>query len=278
MPTGLRWEREASGQIFCRRERSTGETVVVQAPCFEKIDFTRGSATVALTAGWIGTATGGGAAVAVADGVTDCQGAVTLTSDTANTGTDSSCSLSFSDSERLNVGTTTTPKYNSFECRLKIAPATAMNYQNVFLGLGGLNNLPTTTGIENIPFLVGFIIGDYSGTAMLPGNVDSLAVTAVLNDGSNATGTSSTRTTGSTGVTLVSGTYAIFRVRMNADKTVSYFINGTQVCTSTTFDASAVLSTEATCQPIIHAPRTTAAATGQANVVTVDYGAWWSIR
>lgn len=285
MPVGLRWYRDAGGRIHTRRDRETGETVAVTAPVYWGADFAEGVGTAAASVNphVSGLTAADSATITVLDQTTnsdtDFHGAMRHVSGTGNAATASHSGFSLADVERINLGATTTSKYNSFECRVKIKKNSDLKYQNLFLGFVGGTNIPAAgTGLRNTcQTIVGFFIGDISGTAWLPGNVDSLGITAVTVDGSNATASSCTATTDSAG-TAVDDTVAIYRFDIQSDKTVRFYINNVRVCSGTTFSLASILAAYNNVQVLVCLHRTASAVTASQSLATTDYFRVWGIR
>lgn len=76
-----------------------------------------------------------------------------------------------------------------------------------------------------------------------------------------------TDTAASSGITLVAGTYNIFRIDCTTQTNIKFYIDGTRVCTSTTF-ANAASASNSKCQPHLGLYKASGAGLG---VMSVDY-------
>lgn len=83
-----------------------------------------------------------------------------------------------------------------------------------------------------------------------------------------------TDTAAASSITLVAGAYHIFRIDCTAQSAIRFFIDGAQVCASTTF-ANAASAANSKCQPHIGLYKASGAGEG---VISLDYVKVWQNR
>lgn len=265
MATGTRYEHLASGQIRRVYERSTGETVHVEAPIYFKEDFLDQVTGLETDAQWAVTETGTSVTVQLGTDAAGENGIVVFTG--TNNNEDQVAALHFSDDHRFGVGATTTSKYAQFEARIKWVPASTMEGLQIFVGLMG--DLPTLTGTggwEAATEYCGFLIGQDPED-----DADDLSIFCASDDTATALNVDSG--------TDSAGDWLNLRVDVSDKTNLKFYINGTRVAQGTTFDFSTLAAgTEAVMQPVIGYIKHTTEADGNYGVLSLDSVQFWSTR
>ncbi|MBE9581186.1 MAG: hypothetical protein IMF18_06165 [Proteobacteria bacterium] len=139
-----------------------------------------------------------------------------------------------------------------FECRLDMAVVPGTGVCAVF-GMCGDHNLDKDSATEQAWF--------------------RLQASAVLLTESDDTTNNNDDT--ATGITLVAGTYNIFRIDFTDISDVKFFVDGVRVSASTTFDMSNLTAGEQQMQPYFSLDKASGTALGDLNI---DYVKIWSDR
>lgn len=247
MATGQRYERLANGQIRRTFERSTGETTTVDAPVFFCDDFLGKQLMLSETGStgrWEDTLVSSNSTVAIVSATDAPNGvmAVALTSDSE----EQQARLDFGDVEGFNPN-----KYLQVEFRVNLA-VTPTLVAEISFGLSGAANKVTESQGDHVSFI-------------FDGSVNLLVST---DDGT--TDTTATDTT----IDGADGTYLVCRIDLTELDDVKFFVNGSRVLGSTTFDVSGLAATDYL-QPYVQAYKASGAGVG---TLEVDYVKAWSIR
>lgn len=256
--TGLRYERLMDGRIWRRYEVSTGETVEVWAPWKFDEDFKCQVAsyvvdtTPAAGSPWMKVDTNTGAAVQVAANAAEqINGAWELV-----IGADNNAALSamyFKDllSVPLTAAASAT-RGLQIEFRFKVTSANLTGI-TVQLGIMSEHNDAVGSVAEKAWFYLD----------------ESLVLACQTDDASVDSGIVPSSST------LVTATWYIGRIDLSDLADVKFYLDGTRLCASTTFDMSSMAASHG-CQPVL-AVRKAAAGTATATL-DVDYVRAWALR
>lgn len=258
MATGIRHERLAGGQIHRWYERSTGETVKIQAPVNFYEDFlVQTVALSGMTSLTDGTPTteelvqtaGHGESMGVYD------------ADMSVADETQSCGVYFGDTLPFSIGNVTGPTttYLQFECRVNVEtlPTTGTEFGHAFFGLmEAMDTDPFTSDIQ-----CGFLLNS---------NVGAGATLNICYD--DATNTSNAV---DTGVTLVADDqYRIYRIDFSDPTSVLFYVDGVNVTPSTIAMDDLTQATDCF-QPVVSMSKTSSEAHGE---MQIDYVRVWGIR
>ena len=263
MPTGLRWERGTNGRTFRRFERSTGETVLVQAPINLYDDFLGDVLQDPWNAALGSDASGNVPAVAIIAG--QLGGLLRLTTgDSSSSGTQATHFAA--DSVMLNSGL-------NFKCgslydlnlEVKIRSNTAITNRSIGVGF---TDVHSTTGSLEEPAsgsTTSLVTNATDGCGFL---FDSLLTAQTFHVWGVANDTDSVFY--NTTVAPVADTFNILRLQLARDATLRAWIDGVLVKEQ----ASAVTGTVAL------GPYVTFCTSGTGAVITsdIDYVRIWAAR
>ena len=269
MATGLRYERLANGQIRRTFERSTGETVRVDAPYSYFDDFTAPTSTSAAAVNWVEVETNAGT-VAFPENVAGAMGAAVLlapadvSDDVAQLHTELEI---FPVTAGLTVG-----QNFQFETRCKILfnSGTSMAGKQAFVGLMDGTIPAGTTTVTYTAFTAGagFTIGQ-AVTGAAPSNVKTISA---------CTDDTTTRNDIDISSDFVDDTWMILRFDATDPADVRFYKDGVRVAASTTFNIEALTAAEAHQQIVLGALSHTTEGDGASISLIVDYVKVWCSR
>ena len=247
MRIGCKWNWHNTGhQVWY--DKSTFETLKTSYPLYFYDDFTgaAGGTPMAGTAIWNVVAVGAGAAGIIAD---QSNGLFRLTISVAGGAEDAA--LYHGDNRTFDI-----TNGLIFETKIDVSTLlTGAGTVEGVIGMCGDHDVDNDTIAESAWFKL-----DGVGTAIACETDDNVAI-----DNDDIT----------TGVSAVAGTPNIYRIDFTTLSDVKFFIDGVRVCTSTTFDLSALTGAAAVLQPYIELDCAADASEGQFDI---DYVKIWSNR
>ena len=275
MPTGLSWQRLASGQIWRRYERSTDETVRVDAPVHFYDDFLGADVVIPATGSdesgclWTKSASTG----TVAKDAVAANGRIKCATTTASS--DQKAILCWDNQFGFSIGNATAgTKYAQAEFKFR------------FNTLSGANDL----GGHHLICGVGqTVTADVTGTNFFDAG---MTVVAGLDIGPGPNTASATEDVSiylscddtasdvipDTGVDAVEDTDYVFRIDFTDLEDVKFYLNGTRLLGGSTFDFSTLTAAEGIVQPYFGCYKHTTEGDGEGMEAFLDYVRLWSIR
>lgn len=269
MATGLRYERLANGKIRRTFERSTGETVRVDAPFYYFEDFMAPTSTSAAAVQYVETETNAGT-VTFPENATGAYGTAVMLAP-ADVSDDVAILSSELETFQVTGGTTTTKNFQ-FETRCKIVFNTGSSFagKQAFVGFidGTIPTVTGTTTFTNAAACVGFTFGEaVDGQA----TTDVQTISATTDDTTN-------RNDVDIASDFVDDTWMVLRFDATDPEDVKFYKDGVRVASSTTFDISNLTEAEAGQQIVLGALSHSTDGDSASISLVVDYVKIWSTR
>ncbi len=266
MATGQKTERLASGQIWRRYERSTGETTDIQAPLYFYDDFTTMTTDMETSPSlWTVTESTG-----TVDALPDEEfGAVKCLTSTASS--DQKAFLTHGNDLRFSSGIVGEETFLQCEWRFKYETGGGndLGGHHAILGIGDDIPADLTAGNYFAPDTGAWIdIGPGVGSINA---VEDLSIHCATDDTGTPVNVDS-------GEDVTDGTYHIIRMDLSNLSSVRFYLDGARIAAGTTFDISTITSAEHKCQPFAGLFKHTATGNGEAGNLYLDYVKIWQTR